>query len=86
MPLNTGPLTELELFDDELDDLTDDLLDDVATELEGLLDETAIDELDDLMDETELLLLPQDVNCALFLPTPATLVSLSFTHCADTAE
>lgn len=77
----------------------DDLLDDTATELEDLLDEategTELDlgtdegaELDAGTDDAALDAPPQiaAVSCALFLPTPATCASLSFTHCGVTGE
>ena len=71
----------------ELDDLLDDV---AATELEDLLDEVTTTELDDLLEvvATELLVVPQPeaLNCALFLPTPATLSNLSFTHCGVAGE
>jgi hypothetical protein len=88
------------LLDDtttELEDLLDEVaameLDDLlegATELAGLDDATTT-ELEDLLEgatelATELLAPPQIavVRVAPFLPTPATLASLSFTHWGDT--
>lgn len=78
----------------------DDLLDDTgATELDDLLDEATdgaeldrgTDEgaaLDAGIDEGALDAPPQiaTVNCALFLPTPATCANLSFTHWGVTGE
>lgn len=90
LPLLT---TELELEDGtaELDDLLevvatelDDLPVDVATELD---DFEVATELDD--GATELELVPphtDEFSTAPFLPTPATVASLSFTHCGDTGE
>ena len=95
MPVNTGALlTELEDLLDETATELDDLLDDVAaTELDDLLDDTTATELDDLLDgatelATELVVPPHtaDVNVAPFLPTPATVPNLSFTHCGVTGE
>ncbi len=95
MPVNTGaPLTGLDaLLDDTATEL-DDLLDEVAAmELDDLLEDTAATELDDLLDgatelATELEVPPHtsEVKVAPFLPTPATVASLSFTHSGDTTE
>lgn len=92
-PREIDPLAATEL-EDLLDDTTaaelDDLLDETAgTELEDLLDDTAGTE--DRLEETgavELVAPPHTaaVNCALFLPTPATCANLSFTHWGVTGE
>jgi len=63
----------------------------VATELDVRLEDAEIaTELDDLLEVAALedVALPQTevVNCALFLPTPAYCVSLSFTHWGVTGE
>ena len=85
-------------LDDLLDEVTaaelDDLLVDVAaTELEDRLLEVKATELDDLLEgaielTTELAVPPQTaaVRVAPFLPTPATVVNLSFTHWGATGE
>ena len=89
-------------LDDLLDEVTaaelDDLLVDVAaTELEDRLLEVKATELDDLLEgaielttelATELAVPPQTaaVRVAPFLPTPATVAILSFTHCGVTGE
>ena len=90
MPDNTGPETE-ELDDDFTEDLTE-LDEDDFTELETTDDFTELD-VDTTEDFTELdateldeLVAPQEVNCALFLLTPAYCASLSLTHCAVTGE
>lgn len=74
----------------ELDDLLEEV---VAIELEDLLEDTTAAELDDLLEgaielAAELVVPPHtvDVKVAPFLPTPATLESLSFTHCGVTGE
>lgn len=99
MPPNTGaPLAELAaLLDEETATELDDLLEETATEeLDALLEDTTATELAALLDEltgaTELETALDDVappqtaavNCALFLPTPATCANLSFTHCGLT--
>lgn len=89
--------TELEDLLDEVAAMElDDLLEG-ATELAGLDDATTIElddtatELEDLLEgaielATELVVPPHAdaVRVAPFLPTPATLASLSFTHWGDT--
>jgi hypothetical protein len=83
----------IELEDEDLLEELEGLLEEVGTtELEDLLDDDTIAELDDLLDElgvTELLLVvpqPEALNCALFLPTPAMVDNLSFTHCGVAGE
>lgn len=89
MPVNTGPAAaELDEDFTELE-ATDDFEELEATEaLE--LDATEALELDatDATELAELVAVPhvEAVNCALFLPTPATCASLSLTHCAVTGE
>ena len=78
----------LEVVATELDDLLEEV---TATELDDLLVEVAATELDDLLLEVagvelgvdELVELPPqtaEVRVAPFLPTPATVANLSFTH------
>lgn len=68
----------------ELDDLLDEATE--GAELDLGTDEGA--ELDAGTEEGALDAPPQiaAVNCALFLPTPATCANLSFTHCGVTGE
>lgn len=73
-----APPPEDELEDEELLE-EEELLDEELELLDEELDEEPPDELELLEDE------PPQLSAAKFLPTPATLARLSFTHCAVAA-
>ena len=83
--LDATELEEITELDTLLDELItaelDERLEELTTELEGLLlDDTGTE----LGADDELLPQTDEVRVAPFLPTPATPVSLSFTHCGVT--